>query len=81
MGSGGIAAYWSRAQIPHKAVRLAPGLDGPRPYADARGDFSQATYVATTSLDRKRIDDAHPDIVIDEIVERGMVRIAKDPFP
>jgi hypothetical protein len=48
---------------------------------DARGDFSQATYVATTSLDRKRIDDAHPDIVIDEIVDRGMVRIAKDPFP
>ena len=44
-------------------------------------NFSQTTYVATTSLDRKRIDEAHPDIVIDEIVERGMVRIAKDPFP
>ncbi len=43
-------------------------------------NFSQTTYAVTTSLDRKRIDDAHPDIVIDEIVERGMVKIAKDPF-
>jgi len=44
-------------------------------------NFSQSAYAVTTALDRKRIDDAHPDIVIDEIVERGMVRIAKDPFP
>jgi len=43
-------------------------------------NFSQTTYVTTTALDRKRIDQAHPDIVIDEIVERGMVRIANAPF-
>ena len=43
-------------------------------------NFSQSTFVVASSLDRKRIDDLRPDIVIDEIVERGMVRIAKDPF-
>jgi alginate O-acetyltransferase complex protein AlgJ len=44
-------------------------------------NFSQAIYVRSTSLERKRIDDLHPDIVIDEIVERGMVGLAKNPFP
>ena len=43
-------------------------------------NFSQSTFVVASSLDRKRIDDLRPDIVIDEIVERGMVRTAKDPF-
>src|SRR4029079_9512333 len=43
-------------------------------------NFSQTPCVVPTSLERKRIDDGHPDIVIDEIVERGMVKIAKNPL-
>jgi hypothetical protein len=42
-------------------------------------NFSKTIYVATSALPRALIDDMHPDIVIDEIVERGMVRIAKNP--
>jgi hypothetical protein len=43
-------------------------------------NFSRSVYVLSSELDRKRIDEVHPDVVIDEIVERGMVRIAQHPF-
>jgi hypothetical protein len=43
-------------------------------------NFSQSAFAISTALDRKRIDELHPDIVIDEIVERGMVNIAKSRF-
>jgi hypothetical protein len=44
-------------------------------------NFSQTICVVTPFLEQKRIDDGHPDIVIDEIVERGLVRIKKEPLP
>jgi hypothetical protein len=44
-------------------------------------NFSRTIYVAAVSPEPRRIDDVHPDIVIEEIVERGMVRIAKNPLP
>ena len=43
-------------------------------------NFSQTTCLVTATLDREQIDNVHPDIVIDEIVERGMVRLAKNPL-
>jgi len=42
-------------------------------------NFSSSVYVNASALDKQQVADQHPDIVIDEIIERGMVRIARHP--
>jgi hypothetical protein len=43
-------------------------------------NFSWTVFVLSSAIQPTRIDTERPDIVIDEIVERGMVRIAKQPI-
>jgi len=42
-------------------------------------NFHRSVYVQSTALARETIEREHPDIVIDEIVERGMIKIAQSP--
>ena len=42
-------------------------------------NFQRSVYVSSLALERETIEREHPDIVIDEIVERGMIRIAQSP--
>ncbi len=42
-------------------------------------NFHRSVYMLSTALERETIEREHPDIVIDEIVERGMIRIAQSP--
>ena len=42
-------------------------------------NFSRSVFVNASSLDKQQVAGEHPDIVIDEIVERGMVRISRHP--
>ena len=43
-------------------------------------NFSWSAYINASTLDKSQVADEHPDIVIDEIVERGMVRIGRRPM-
>ena len=43
-------------------------------------NFHRSVYILTTGLDRETIEREHPDIVIDEIVERGLIKIAQTPM-
>jgi hypothetical protein len=42
-------------------------------------NFHRSVYVSSWALERETIEREHPDIVIDEVVERGMIRIAQSP--
>jgi hypothetical protein len=42
-------------------------------------NFHRSVYVQSLAVERRTIEREHPDIVIDEIVERGMIRIAQFP--
>ena len=42
-------------------------------------NFHRSVYVQSTAMARETIEREHPDIVIDEIVERGMIKIAQSP--
>ncbi len=42
-------------------------------------NFHRSVYVQSLTVERETIEREHPDIVIDEIVERGMIRIAQSP--
>ena len=43
-------------------------------------NFHRSVYILSTALERETIEREHPDIVIDEIVERGMIRVAQSPM-
>ena len=42
-------------------------------------NFSRSVFVNASTLVKAQVEAEHPDIVIDEIVERGMVRISRNP--
>jgi hypothetical protein len=42
-------------------------------------NFRWSVYILSTRLERRTIDKERPDIVIDEIVERGMARLSHRP--
>lgn len=42
-------------------------------------NFHRSVYVQSLAVERRTIEREHPDIVIDEIVERGMIKIAQFP--
>jgi alginate O-acetyltransferase complex protein AlgJ len=42
-------------------------------------NFQRSVYVSSLALERETIEREHPDVMIDEIVERGMIKIAQSP--
>jgi hypothetical protein len=43
-------------------------------------NFRRSVYVLSPAFERETIEREHPDIVIDEVVERGMLRVAQSPI-
>jgi alginate O-acetyltransferase complex protein AlgJ len=78
-GEGHIRIYEQpRADLPRlvmnrdsMAIALIPMLSE---------NFHRSVYVLGYAIERETIEREHPDIVIDEVVERGMIRIAQFPM-
>jgi hypothetical protein len=75
----------------HFRIYEQPNADLPRlvMFRDSMGmalipllseNFHRSVYILAQAFDTVTIEREHPDIVIDEIVERGMVRIAQLPI-